>query len=47
MMQMSGLRIYGMAVCMAEKGDSRRFSLSLLANSGGEGDRKKNKDWGS
>lgn len=47
MMQMSGLGIYGTAVCMAEKGYSRHFGLSLLANYGGEGDRKKSKDWGS
>lgn len=47
MMQISGLRIYGTAVCMAEKDDSRRFGLSLLANYGGEGDQKKSKDWES
>lgn len=45
MMQISGLRIYGTAVCMAEKCDSRCFGLSLLANYGGEGDQKKSKDW--
>lgn len=47
MMQISGLRIYGTAVCMAEKCDSRCFGLSLLANYGGEGDQKKSKDWES